>query len=165
MSYDILMEKFPRLGEKLEAVQTLSNMGLIESDNFHLDNMKSHHGSNNFIRRNEKWLQAQIMTGLKNSEYNVAITNLVLEPENGTSYTNCFLNLFNNLNIKTVIQFSKNGYAVVVDNPSLLAEKLNKKEYNGTLIRAYEIPKTYFKIPSLTLIITILTAITVKLLF
>jgi hypothetical protein len=140
MSYDILMEQFPRLKEKLEAVQTLSNMGLVETDNFHLEKMISSTGSNNFIRKNEKWLQKQIDMALRNTEYNLVITNLKIYPED-RSYTNVFMNLFSGIDVKRVLQFSKDGYAVVVDEPDVLAKNLNKKEYNTELIRVYEIKK------------------------
>ena len=140
MSYDILMEQFPRLKEKLEAVQTLSNMGLVETDNFHLEKMISNSGSNNFIRKNEKWLQKQIDMALRNTEYNLVITNLKIYPED-KSYTNVFMNLFSGIGVKRVLQFSKDGYAVVVDEPDVLAKNLNKKEYNTELIRVYEIKK------------------------
>jgi hypothetical protein len=140
MSYDILMEQFPRLKEKLEAVQTLSNMGLVETDNFHLEKMISSSGSNNFIRKNEKWLQKQIDMALRNTEYNLVITNLKIYPED-RSYTNVFMNLFSGIDVKRVLQFSKDGYAVVVDEPDVLAKNLNKKEYNTELIRVYEIKK------------------------
>lgn len=140
MSYDILMEKFPRLKEKLEAVQTLSNMGLVETDNFHLEKMASSNGSNNFIRKNEKWLQKQIVNALQNTEYNLVITNLKIYPED-KSYTNVFMNLFSGIGVKRVLQFSKDGYAVVVEEPDVLAKTLNKKEYNTELLRVYEIKK------------------------
>jgi len=134
------MEQFPRLKEKLEAVQTLSNMGLVETDNFHLEKMISSTGSNNFIRKNEKWLQKQIDMALRNTEYNLVITNLKIYPED-RSYTNVFMNLFSGIDVKRVLQFSKDGYAVVVDEPDVLAKNLNKKEYNTELIRVYEIKK------------------------
>jgi hypothetical protein len=130
MSYDILMEQFPRLKEKLEAVQTLSNMGLVETDNFHLEKMISSSGSNNFIRKNEKWLQKQIDMALRNTEYNLVITNLKIYPED-RSYTNVFMNLFSGIDVKRVLQFSKDGYAVVVDEPDVLAKNLNKKQYRA----------------------------------
>lgn len=144
MSYDILMEKFPRLKEKLEAVQTLSNMGLIETDNFHLEKMASSNGSNNFIRKNEKWLQKQIVEALSNTEYNLVVTNLKIRPGN-KSYTNVFMELFNNVGVKRVLQFSRDGYALQVEDPEIMAKQLNKKEYENELIRVYEIPKSQSK--------------------
>lgn len=145
MSYDILMQKFPRLKEKLEAVQTLSNMGLVESDNFHLEKMASSYGSNNFARKNEKWLQTQIEKALSNTEYNLVITNLRIYSLD-KSHTNVFMNLFKNMGVKRVLQFSRDGYALLVEEPGVLAKELNKKEHEGRPIRVYELKKPSKKI-------------------
>ena len=135
MIYEDLMKKFPKLEDKFEAVQTLSNMGLIEMDNFRLENMLTRSGSNRFIRMTEKWLQENIEKALDGTEYNMVITHMNITGP--TSDTNSLTKLVGRT--QRVLQFSKHGFALRVDNPETLAKQLNNNLYNGDKIRAYTI--------------------------
>jgi hypothetical protein len=137
MSYEDLMKKFPKLADKFEAVQTLSNMGLVEMDNFRLENMLNRSGSNRFIRITEKWLQENIEKALDGTEYNMVITHLNIVGEGARSDTNSLTKLVGKT--RRVLQFSKHGFAVRVDNPEIIAKQLNGNTYNGDRIRAYAI--------------------------
>ena len=133
MSYHILRKKYPRLSEKLVAIQTLSNMNLIAVDNFKLQEMEDYPGpSNRFVRSCEKWLQKTIEAGLANTEFNILFSNLVLNSD--TSDTNAFTRLIKTSN---VLQLSKNSFAAIVSDPAKIAEMYNGRDYHGTAIRCF----------------------------
>jgi len=134
MSYPVLRKRYSRLSDKLEAVQTLANMGLAEVDYVKLDRMETHPSpSNRFIRSTEKWLQETIENALAKTDFNIVFSNMHLE-ESDVSDTNKFSSL---IIASSVLQLSKTCFAATVKDPEKIADSYNGREYNYYRIRAY----------------------------
>ena len=142
MSYYHLRKKYPRLSDKLEVIQTLSNMMLIDLDYIMLNKMEClEKPSNRFIRTCEKNLQKSIEDALSKTSFNIVFSNLNFLSNNDVSDTNkftCFIVA------SGVLQLSKTCFVATVVDPINIAEKYNGKEYNCSKIRCYAIKKMEF---------------------